>query len=105
MSCHACGAALSPTAKFCHKCGAQVGSAQAGGWRAGLPWGVAGAALGGLLTGVVFRLGGSSGSGIRGAGGAGDAPPPASPIPPPDISQMSPDEPSTRLFNPVMTLH
>jgi len=31
--------------------------------------------------------------------------PPASRIPPPDISQMSPEERATRLYNRVMTLH
>src|SRR6266550_2349969 len=50
MNCHACGASLAATARFCHKCGAQVGGAQSSGWRAGLPWSVAGAALGALLT-------------------------------------------------------
>src|SRR5947209_1680037 len=61
MTCHACGAPLAATAKFCHKCGAQVGGGQAAAWRVGLPWGVAGAALGALLTVVVFRLGTSTG--------------------------------------------
>ena len=50
MTCHACGAPLAATAKFCHKCGAQVGGGQAAAWRVGLPWGVAGAALGALVT-------------------------------------------------------
>jgi hypothetical protein len=107
MNCHACGAALTSTARFCHKCGAQVGGGQASGWRAGLPWGVAGAALGALLTVVALRLGGSTGSGMRDAGGveAEDGPPPASRISPPDISQMSPEERATRLYNRVMMLH
>src|SRR5260370_358377 len=43
MNCHACGTALAPTARFCHKCGAQVGGTQASGWRA-LPAGEATAA-------------------------------------------------------------
>ena len=59
MTCHACGASLATTAKFCHKCGAQVGAAQAAGWRVGLPWGVAGAALGALVTVLALRVGGS----------------------------------------------
>ena len=46
MTCHACGAQLSSTARFCHKCGAAVATAGVTGWRAGLPWGLAGAALG-----------------------------------------------------------
>src|SRR6266851_9970493 len=105
MNCHACGAALSGTARFCHKCGAQVGGGQASGWRAGLPWSVAGAALGALLTVLAFRLGGSSESGVRDAGALEDGPLPASRSTPPDISQMSPEERATRLYNRVMTLH
>ena len=102
MNCHACGAALTSTARFCHKCGAQVPGGQASGWRAGLPWSVAGAALGALLTVVALRLGGSSGDGSR---EARDENAPASRLSPPDISQMSPEERATRLYNRVMMLH
>src|SRR5256884_362328 len=110
MNCHACGASLAATARFCHKCGAQVGGAQSSGWRAGLPWSVAGAALGALLTVLALRIGASSGGGMRDAGGAADddasrIPPPASRSTPPDISQMSPEERATRLYNRVMLLH
>src|SRR5881409_1361290 len=105
MNCHACGASLAATVRFCHKCGAQVGGAQSSGWRAGLPWSVAGAALGALLTVVALRLGSSSRGGMRDAGGVEDGPPPASRISPPDISQMSPEERATRLYNRVMLLH
>src|SRR6266516_1367858 len=105
MNCHACGASLAATARFCHKCGAQVGGAQSSGWRAGLPWSVAGAALGALLTVLALRIGASSGGGMRDAGGVEDGPPPASRISPPDISQMSPEERATRLYNRVMLLH
>src|SRR5436189_3518144 len=105
MNCHACGASLAATARFCHKCGAQVGGAQSSGWRAGLPWSVAGAALGALLTVLALRAGACSGGGMRGAGAVADGPPPASRISPPDISQMSPEERATRLYNRVMLLH
>ena len=105
MNCHACGAALAATAKFCHRCGAQVSGAPAAGWRAGLPWGVAGAAVGALVMLLALRLGGSAGSGKGDAGGVGDGPLPSSPVPPPDISQMSPEERATRLYNRVMSLH
>src|SRR2546429_1480572 len=105
MNCHACGTALAPTAKYCHKCGAQVSGAAAAGWRAGLPWGVAGAALGALVTVLALRLGGSTGRGTGDAGGVGDGPLPSSPVSPPDISQMSPEERATRLYNRVMSLH
>src|SRR5213594_107638 len=103
MNCHACGAPLAATARFCHKCGAQVGGAQSSGWRAGLPWGVAGAALGALLTVIALRLG--AGSREPGADEAPEATAPRSPVPAPDISQMSPEERATRLYNRVMTLH
>ncbi|HXL34877.1 MAG TPA: zinc ribbon domain-containing protein, partial [Gemmatimonadales bacterium] len=110
MNCHACGAPLGATAKFCHKCGAQVGGTQTAGWRAGLPWAVAGAALGALLTVLVLRIGASSGGGMRDAGSVSDddasrIPLPASRSTPPDISQMSPEERATRLYNRVMMLH
>lgn len=102
MTCHACGAAVAPDARFCHKCGARLGVSQAAGWRAGLPWSVAGAAVGALLTVLAFRVGNSSGDGRR---EAPDESAPASRLPPPDISQMSPEERATRLYNRVMTLH
>src|SRR5216117_2349575 len=103
MNCHACGAALAPTARFCHKCGAQVGGTHTSGWRAGLPWGVAGAALGALLTVLALRLG--AGSREQGAGDAPEATALRSQLPAPDISQMSPEERATRLYNRVMMLH
>src|SRR2546427_12949175 len=95
MTCHACGAPLPGTARFCHKCGAAVAAPSHGsaGWQAGLPWAVAGAAVGALLTVVALRLvGSSSGGGMRGAGGGGDGPPPPSRIPPPAIPPIAPDE-------------
>ena len=102
MNCHACGIAVAPAARFCHKCGARQGDSPASGWRAGLPWGVAGAALGALLTVLALRM---SGSGVQGAvpGVASEGTAPRSPLP--DISQMSPEERATRLYNRVMTLH
>jgi len=97
MTCHACGAQLSANVRFCHKCGAAVGGGQAAGWRVGLPWGVAGAALGALVTVVVMRIGGRSPQEVTTMGG------PAG-LRPPDISQMSPEERATRLFDRVMIL-
>jgi len=106
MNCHSCGAQLAATARFCHKCGARVGGAQAAGWRAGLPWGVAGAALGALVAVVLIRV-------VPG-GGAAPLPEPAmgtsAPFAsgggtPPDISRMTPEERATRLYNRVMSLH
>src|SRR5256886_1513326 len=106
MNCQACGTALAATAKFCHKCGArvsaQMSAGHAAGWRAGLPWGVAGAALGALLTVLALRIGAASGGGMRDAGDTADD---DSRSTPPDISQMSPEERATRLYNRVMSLH
>src|SRR3989449_6116833 len=99
MTCHACGAQLSSTARFCHKCGAAIATAQPTGWRAGLPWALAGTALGALITVVAMR-GAGAGSRERGAEQAA----PRSQLAAPDISQMSPEERANRLFNRVMIL-
>jgi zinc ribbon protein len=104
MTCHACGATLSDGARFCHKCGAST-SAPATGWRVGLPWGIAGLAVGALI-GVLA---------MRGNGGAAGSAAPDTPVAPfagggatgggaPDISQMSPEERAQRLFDRVMRL-
>lgn len=101
MTCHACGAALAPSARFCHKCGAQAGGAHAAGWRAGLPWGVAGLALGALMAVVGLRLGAA-----RAQSADDPTPVPAGAgLRAPDISQLSPEERATRLYNRVMRLH
>lgn len=97
MNCHACGSQLSATARFCHKCGAAAGPPHTGaGWRAGLPWGVAGAALGALVTVLALRVGGERGaSGPRVPLGAAATT---------DLSQMTPEEMARRLFDRVMRL-
>ena len=115
MNCHACGTPLAAAAKFCHKCGAAVPGAPSTGWRAGLPWGIAGLALGALVTVVALRvLPGSAGagsplpegavpvSGTPDGGGGGGGGGRGAAI---DISQMSPEERATRLYNRVMLLH
>lgn len=103
MTCLACGSALTPGVRFCHKCGAAVGAAP-GGWRIGLPWGIAGFAVGALVTVLATRLTG---------GGAASSPPPVVPAltappgapgAPPDISNMSPEERARRLFDRVVSL-
>jgi hypothetical protein len=104
MTCHACGATLSDGARYCHKCGAST-QARATGWRVGLPWGIAGLAVGALI-GVLA---------MRGTGGAAGSAAPDTPVAPfagggttgggaPDISQMSPEERAQRLFDRVMRL-
>src|SRR5437773_5260892 len=106
MNCHACGTPLAAAARFCHKCGAQTSGGQAAGWRGGLPWAGVGAALGALVSVLVLRFGWSREPGAvsdAAPGGGGTAP--SSQLPAPDISQMSPEERATRLYNRVMTLH
>lgn len=106
MNCHSCGTTLSEGARYCHKCGAST-SAPSTGWRIGLPWGIAGLAVGALIGVLAMR-------GNSGGGAAGSATPPASVAPfaggapggvaAPDISQMSPEERAQRLFDRVMRL-
>jgi zinc ribbon protein len=107
MNCSSCGTALAPTAKFCHKCGAKVGappSTTAASWQVGLPWGIAGAALGALVIVLATRGGNSAGGqSPSGAPFAGSAPPPGA-MATTDISQMSPEEAAKRLFDRVMRL-
>src|SRR5207249_6422925 len=68
--------------------------------------GVAGAARGAVRALVALRL---AGGGERGAGPVdatgGTAPRSLLPVNAPDISQMSPEERATRLYNRVMMLH
>ena len=103
MNCHACGAALSPGARFCHKCGANTNptTSASSGWKAGLPWGIAGLAVGALLVVVLMRGGGPAATGGPPVGAAPSAGGGASAL---DISQMSPEERAQRLFDRVMRL-
>lgn len=103
MTCHACGATLSEGARYCHKCGAST-TAPSTGWRVGLPWGIAGLAVGALIGVLAMRGSGSA---------AADATPAPATAPfaggavtsgAPDISQMSPEERAQRLFDRVMRL-
>ena len=113
MNCQSCGTALSAGAKFCHKCGASTAAplaapaAQAPAWHAGLPWGIAGLAVGALVVVLALRGGRPAASGggdvtppfANGGGGGGGAGPGSI-----DISRMSPEEMAQRLFNRVMRL-
>jgi zinc ribbon protein len=103
MNCQACGAALSPGARFCHKCGANTNptTSASSGWKAGLPWGIAGLAVGALLVVVLMRGGGPAANGAPPIGAAPSAGGGASAL---DISQMSPEERAQRLFDRVMRL-
>jgi hypothetical protein len=101
MNCHACGATLGATSRYCHKCGADVAGPSSGGWHSGLPWGVAGLTVGALLAVLFMRAGGSPGAGSATPGDQAAA---GAPVTPPDISQMSPEERARRLFDRVMLM-
>ncbi|MGH7698970.1 MAG: zinc-ribbon domain-containing protein [Gemmatimonadales bacterium] len=97
MTCPKCETELSPDARFCHKCGARIVQDETTGWRAGLPWAIAGLSVGALLTIVIGRLAGNDGGvPAPAAGGPGGV------VRAPDISQMSPEEQANRLFDRVM---
>lgn len=107
MNCQACGTALSPGARFCHKCGANTSPSTAApaGWKAGIPWGIAGLAVGALLAVLLLR-GSGAGPSAAAQGGApfGGGAPAGGGMSSLDISQMSPEERAQRLFDRVMRL-
>jgi len=117
VACAACSAPLTPGAKFCHRCGSRVGDAvvrdgEQRSFSSALPWAVAGIALVALVALV---------AGQRFAASRSDssAPPqqvadqvntdagtnPRPPGRPPDISNLTPAERATRLYNRVMSAH
>ena len=100
MNCHACGTPLSAGARYCHKCGAGTSTQAPAGWRVGLPWGIAGLAVGTLLAVLLMRGGGGGGVGAASAGET----PLGGVMAASDISQMSPEEQAQRLFDRVMRL-
>jgi hypothetical protein len=118
-TCLRCESALTPGANFCHRCGmptpashaaaVAAPSAEARGFSAGLPWGVATVAFVALVALVVGqRFGASARGGVQSVGD-GSVLAPAEPDPSvraraPDISGMSPEERATRLHDRVMAL-
>ena len=108
MTCASCGATIPDTAQFCHKCGSRIGAAAGpGGWRQGVPWGLAG-----FLVGAVVGVLGSAVAHRSPAPAATDAA--AAPAMAPagvggaaavDIASMTPDERASRLYARVMSLH
>jgi hypothetical protein len=132
--CAGCGSALTPGARFCHRCGTAVGAlplgpaAARGGAtadRGALPWAVAAIALLALVALVAGRgfnqrrgstldapLNALPQAGLDDRGAFGAAPGPAAGgLPPdgraaraPDISSLSPEERASRLFDRVISL-
>lgn len=116
VACGACKAELAPGARFCHVCGTPVATPgallaaastapaapAATGGNKNLPLaivGIAFLAVVAIVAGQSFARAGSSGA-PAGAMGGGDAP--AAMGAAPDISQMSPDERASRLYDRIM---
>jgi hypothetical protein len=114
-TCAGCGAALTPGARFCHRCGTPAGAdvaTQQRGATSAIPWGVAAIALVALIaliagqrfsrptdaasTGAPDATGGGAVAPFAGATGNGRAP---------DISNMTPAEAAERLYDRVMAAH
>lgn len=92
-----CGAELSDDSRYCHRCGARATaelSPREAGWQSAVSWAAVGAAAGAIVTLLVMRTSTPT---------VADAP--SAPVAASDISQMSPAERATRLFNRVMRLH
>ncbi|HEX6533265.1 MAG TPA: zinc ribbon domain-containing protein [Gemmatimonadaceae bacterium] len=126
--CGACHAALTPGAKFCHRCGTAVGAVPAtpagsgagaggaggapSGFPAALPWAVAGIALLALIALVAGQRFGkrpaaepgsaadAPAAQAEGGGGGGGV----TPVRAPDISSLSPRERADRLYDRIMRL-
>jgi zinc ribbon protein len=120
--CSACGAALSPGARFCHRCGTPVASvagaaAGVGGapapvgvhdqrsFSSSLPWAVAGIALVALIALVAGQRFSRSAPEAPAAGDPAAAPFAGGGAQAPDISNLSPAEAAVRLYNRVMSQH
>lgn len=119
-TCAACGTPLTPGAKFCHRCGTAVGAAAAtgtaaggesGGFGSALPWAVAAIALVALVALVAgqrfARRPAAEAAPIAAndANGAADqsGAPFGSGMRAPDISNMSPSERASRLYDRIMS--
>jgi hypothetical protein len=112
--CRACRAAITPGAKFCHRCGTPAGAAKLDstpqGLSAALPWAVAGIALLALIALVAGQRFGANRASASPADASVSAPGlvaegGATPARAPDISNMSPRDRADRLFNRIMLYH
>ena len=118
--CSACGAALSAGARFCHRCGTPFGqgapsitpsAAPRAGGASILPWAVAFVAVLALVANFAGKnFGKAKGSAVDGSANAiataavdGPAAGAQGPARAPDISQMTPNERASRLYNRIMT--
>ena len=125
VACGACGVELAAGAKFCHKCGTPIalpgvaagapapaagappGAAPARGGGDTLPWAVAAIAILALIAmfaGQRFaRAGSNTGGDATGTPAAGAGMSPLGPAP--DISQMTPEEQASRLYDRIMSAY
>jgi hypothetical protein len=117
VTCAACHVALAAGAKFCHRCGTQVGSTGTRPARttvpaSTLPWAVALVALLSLVALVAGQryvaMRGQPSVAGQGSRDTGAPPVPGDPSAaagrPPDISALSPEERADRLFDRIMRL-
>lgn len=108
--CAACGAPLTPGAKFCHRCGTAAGAegpVNQHGFASGVPWAVAGIALVAFIALVAGQRFGrtpqaasapdQSVAPFAGASAGGARPP--------DISNFTPEDAAARLYDHVMSAH
>jgi hypothetical protein len=117
-TCAGCRAALTPGARYCHRCGTPAGTtppvpARAGAGSNNLPWIIAAIAFlvpVGFFAGRYFSLREPGAAQTAPAIGLGDAAPAAAPLAgdgaarAPDISSLSPRERADRLFDRVVRL-
>lgn len=108
-TCASCSAALTPGAKFCHRCGTPAGAeAPKSTGSSALPWSVAGIALLALIALVAAqRFSGSRSDGGESTASDGGAAPVAGERTgrAPDISNLTPAEAAVSLYNRVMGQH
>lgn len=119
-TCASCGTPLTLGAKFCHRCGAVAGAAAAsgaaasvesGGFATALPWAVAAIALVALIALVAgqrfSRRASASPEPVAAADPSGAADQSGAPVGSgmraPDISNMSPSERASRLYDRIMS--
>jgi hypothetical protein len=110
-NCAACNAPLTPGAKFCHRCGTPAGAegpVSQSGLQSGLPWAVAGIAL----VAFIALIAGQRFSRTSTPDAPRVADQPAAPFAggasgarPPDISNMTPAEAASRLYDRAMSAH
>ena len=105
VRCAGCRSDLTPGARFCHRCGLPAGAEPAGAERSvggALPWAVAAIALVALVALVAGQRFARPGADATPGAAAASPSTPAGPAP--DISNMSPEERASRLYNRVMVL-